>query len=155
MKSHVVNIARQIYSMPPAHGGILVADILSTPALSASWRRELEAMRLAVAGNRRLLVKTAREHQLGGRLDYIEGQYGMFSLLPVDERQVLALRERHGIYVAQTGAPISAASTREMSAIYAKRLPTCFLNKQPYTVFCLAARWLIFIFFRPRPPLST
>ncbi|NWG93109.1 MAG: aspartate/tyrosine/aromatic aminotransferase, partial [Parvularculaceae bacterium] len=103
MKSHVVNIARQIYSMPPAHGGFLVADILSTPELAASWRRELEAMRQTVAGNRRLLVKTAREHQLGARLDFIERQHGMFSLLPVDERQVLALRERHGIYVAANG----------------------------------------------------
>jgi aspartate/tyrosine/aromatic aminotransferase len=103
MKSHVVNIARQIYSMPPAHGGFLVTDILSTPDLAASWRRELEAMRRAVAGNRRLIVKTAREHQLGERLDFIERQYGMFSLLPVDERQVLALRERHGVYVAANG----------------------------------------------------
>lgn len=103
MKSHAVNIARQVYSMPPAHGGILVADILSTPELAANWRRELEAMRLAVAGNRRLLVRTARERQLGTRLDYIERQFGMFSLLPTDERQVLALRERHGIYVAGNG----------------------------------------------------
>lgn len=103
MKSHVVNAARQIYSMPPAHGAILVADILSTPDLSMIWRRELETMRRAVEDNRRLLVRTARDHQLGGRLDFIERQNGMFSLLPVDERQVLALRERHGIYVAGNG----------------------------------------------------
>ncbi|MFZ5619381.1 MAG: aromatic amino acid transaminase [Pseudomonadota bacterium] len=103
MRSHVVNIARQIYSMPPAHGGILVADILTTPELVASWRAELEAMRTAVVTNRRLLVRTAAEHQLGGRLDYIARQNGMFSLLPLNEAQVLALRERHGIYVASNG----------------------------------------------------
>lgn len=103
MKSHAINIARQIYSMPPAHGGILVADILATPALAESWRRELELMRLAVASNRRLLVRTARQHQLGDRLDFIERQFGMFSLLPLDARQVLALRERHGVYIADNG----------------------------------------------------
>lgn len=103
MRSHVVNIARQIYSMPPAHGGILVADILTTPELSTLWRNELEGMRKAVVANRQLLVKTAAEHQLGGRLDYIARQNGMFSLLPLNEAQVLALRERHGIYVAGNG----------------------------------------------------
>lgn len=103
MRSHVLNIARQIYSMPPAHGGFLVADILTTPELDASWRQELEAMRKAVVANRRLLVKTAAEHQLAGRLDYIERQNGMFSLLPLNDAQVLALRERHGIYVAGAG----------------------------------------------------
>lgn len=103
MKSHVVNLARQIYSMPPALGGVLVADILTTPELSANWRGELETMRRAVVGNRRLLVATAREHQLGDKLSFIERQHGMFSLLPIDERQVLALRERHGVYVAGNG----------------------------------------------------
>lgn len=103
MRSHVVNIARQIYSMPPAHGGIMVADILSTPDLDRAWRAELESMRRAVVSNRRLLVKTAAEHQLGDPLSYIERQNGMFSLLPVDERQVQALRERHGVYIAGNG----------------------------------------------------
>lgn len=103
MKSHVLNISRQIYSMPPAHGGLLVADILSTPDLSRLWRDELEAMRVAVVANRVLLAKTATEHQLGDRLQYIARQNGMFSLLPVTESQVLALRERHGVYVAGNG----------------------------------------------------
>lgn len=103
MKSHVLNIARQIYSMPPALGGILVADILGAPDLAAAWRSELESMRRAVVANRLLLVKTAAERQLGGRLDFIARQNGMFSLLPVNEAQVLLLRERHGVYVAGNG----------------------------------------------------
>ncbi len=103
MKSHAINIARQIYSMPPAHGGILVADILTTPDLSQLWRRELDEMRLAVKGNRTLLVKSAQERQLGDRLDFIARQHGMFSLLPLNETQVLALRDRHGVYVAGNG----------------------------------------------------
>ncbi len=103
MKSHILNIARQIYSMPPAHGGIIVADILTDPALNKAWRAELEEMRLAVIANRRRLVKTAAEHQLGDQLTFIERQNGMFSLLPVSDAQVLALREKHGVYLAGGG----------------------------------------------------
>lgn len=103
MRSHVLNLARQIYSMPPGHGGILVADILATPELDRVWRSELEAMRKAVIASRLLLVKTAREHQLGRQFDAIASQNGMFSLLPVSEAQALALRERHGVYIFGNG----------------------------------------------------
>lgn len=103
MRSHVVNIARQIYSMPPGHGAILVADILTTPDLDAAWRTELEAMRKAVVANRLLLVKTAAEHQLGDRFAAVARQNGMFSLLPVTDAEVLALREKHGVYIANGG----------------------------------------------------
>lgn len=103
MRSNAVNIARQVYSMPPAHGALLVREILSTPDLDRSWREELEAMRQTVVANRNLLISTAAEHQLGGALDYVARQNGMFSLLPVNEAQVLALRERHGIYVTGNG----------------------------------------------------
>ncbi|MEZ5915814.1 MAG: aminotransferase class I/II-fold pyridoxal phosphate-dependent enzyme [Parvularculaceae bacterium] len=89
--------------MPPGHGGIIVAGILTDPALNRSWRAELEEMRLAVIANRRRLVETAARHQLGDRLSYIEEQNGMFSLLPVTDAEVLALRERHGVYVAGGG----------------------------------------------------
>lgn len=103
MRSHAVNIARQVYSMPPAHGGILAADILTTPELDALWRAELEAMRRAVVANRLLLVRTAAEHQLGGRLQYIARQNGMFSLLPLSDAEVLSLRDQYGVYVAGGG----------------------------------------------------
>ncbi|MCA8888014.1 MAG: aspartate/tyrosine/aromatic aminotransferase [Parvularculaceae bacterium] len=103
MRSHVHVIARQSWSMPPAHGGVIVAGILSNPALTKAWKDELEAMRLAVIGNRQLLVETAREHQLGDRLDYIAGQHGMFSMLPLNPDQVMAMRERHGVYMAGNG----------------------------------------------------
>ena len=44
--------ARRVYSMPPAHGAILAGKVLSDPALTASWKQELEGMcsRINVAG---------------------------------------------------------------------------------------------------------
>lgn len=103
MRTHALNIARTMYSMPPANGAELVADILATPTLRASWRRELDAMRLAIDGNRKLLVERARAHQLGSTFDFIADQKGMFSLLPVSDAQALAMRERHGVYMTLSG----------------------------------------------------
>ncbi|MBI1364351.1 MAG: aminotransferase class I/II-fold pyridoxal phosphate-dependent enzyme [Alphaproteobacteria bacterium] len=103
VKSHLLNLARGNYSMPPAHGGEIVAEILTSPELTTLWREELSAMREAIRENRRLLVRTAAEMQMGDALSYIERQNGMFSLLPLSVEQVMAMRERHGIYMAGNG----------------------------------------------------
>lgn len=103
MTTHAVNAGRQMYSMPPAHGALLVAEVLGDPALAASWREELETMRLAVKRSREILVEAARAQQLGDGLDLLLRQSGMFSLLPIDEDQVGALRDRHAIYVVNSG----------------------------------------------------
>lgn len=101
--SQAISIARGIYSMPPAHGGAIVNEILSSPELTAMWRQELEDMRTLVAGNRQLLVAAARSTSLGNRLGFIGDQFGMFSLLPISNETVEQLRKEHGIYVVGGG----------------------------------------------------
>lgn len=103
VKSHVINVARGVYSMPPAHGGAIVAEIFRSPELTRMWRDELEEMAGIVRNNRRLLVKTAEEAGLGNRLSFIEGQNGMFSLLPMTAEEAVAARERHGVYIVGAG----------------------------------------------------
>jgi aspartate aminotransferase len=103
MTTHAVNAGRQMYSMPPAHGALLVAEVLADPALEQSWRAELEEMRLAVKRSRGMLVQAARAHQLGDRLDHLLKQNGMFSLLPLDEDQVAQLRDKHAIHAVGSG----------------------------------------------------
>ncbi|MGY4238329.1 aromatic-amino-acid transaminase [Bradyrhizobium sp. USDA 4449] len=45
VRSNLTSIARATYSMPPDHGGAVVAKILDNPDLRSSWERELDAMR--------------------------------------------------------------------------------------------------------------
>jgi aromatic-amino-acid transaminase len=37
------------------------------------------------------------------RLAFVADQYGMFSMLPLSKEQVWSLRERHAIYMADSG----------------------------------------------------
>ncbi|MFC2951889.1 aromatic amino acid transaminase [Marinicaulis aureus] len=103
VKSQATSLARKNYSMPPAHGGAIVAEILGDPALSALWREELSEMADRVRGNRRLLAQTAQDFGLHNRLSFIADQAGMFSLLPLTEDQIGALRDQHGVYVVGGG----------------------------------------------------
>ena len=86
-----------MWSMPPDHPAAVAHIILDDPELRALWMSEVAAMCARIRALRtRLAAKDSR-------LAYIEGQNGMFSMLPLSPEQVMALRETHGIYMAGSG----------------------------------------------------
>jgi aspartate aminotransferase len=99
VQSHVLQIARSIYSMPPDHGAAIAARIFGDPALSKTWLGELATMRDRIREMRALLAGHLRESTHGGSFDFIETQRGMFSLLGVPSSTVEALRTQHHIYM--------------------------------------------------------
>ncbi len=99
MLSHVLQIARGIYSMPPDHGAAIAAHIFTDAALKSDWIRELDAMRTRIADMRTLLAEQLRIATGGKSFDFIRTQRGMFSLLGVSPSAVDRLREQHHIYM--------------------------------------------------------
>jgi aspartate aminotransferase len=97
--SHLVRIARSLYSMPPDHGAAIVHEILGNPAFREQWIDELAAMRKRIAGLRQDLVRQLARSCPQRDFGFIAEQRGMFSFLGVDTRQVRALREQHHVYM--------------------------------------------------------
>ena len=95
--AHVLQRAREMWSMPPDHGAAAVRIVLDTPELKARWHGELDAMRDRINSVRQRIAAA------DPRLAFIGRQFGMFSMLPISQEQVLALRERHAIYMADSG----------------------------------------------------
>jgi aromatic-amino-acid transaminase len=95
--AHVFQRAREMWSMPPDHGAAAVRIVLDTPELRQRWPGELAAMRDR--------INTVRQRIAAAdpRLSYIGKQFGMFSMLPLSKDQVLALRDKHAIYMADSG----------------------------------------------------
>ena len=94
---HVLQLAREMWSMPPDHGAAIVRMVLDDEALRADWLAELTGMRERIAEVR------GRIAAADPRLAYIARQYGMFSMLPLSRDQVVALRTDHAIYMADSG----------------------------------------------------
>ncbi|QLF71565.1 aspartate/tyrosine/aromatic aminotransferase (plasmid) [Peteryoungia desertarenae] len=100
-RSNLVTMARTSYSMPPDHGAAVVRTILSSEELRRVWMEELDSMRNRLNGLRReLSAALADSWQLAPQIDE---QEGMFSLLPLDQADVLKLREEHGLYMPTSG----------------------------------------------------
>ena len=95
--AHVLQIAREMWSMPPDHGAAVVRTVLEDEALRTEWLHELDEMRGRIL---RLRARLAAAHP---DLAFIATQNGMFSMLPLTPAQVLKLRENHAIYMADNG----------------------------------------------------
>ena len=95
--AHVMQRAREMWSMPPDHGAAAVRIILDDAQLRTDWLVELTAMRERINSVRKRIAAA------DPRLAFIGRQYGMFSMLPLSKEQVLALREDHAIYMADSG----------------------------------------------------
>jgi aromatic-amino-acid transaminase len=94
---NLLGLARTMWSMPPDHGAAVVRIVLDDPQLRADWETELTSMCARIRSIR------ARIAAADPRLAFIDGQNGMFSMLPLSERAVLELRDSHGIYMAGSG----------------------------------------------------
>jgi aspartate aminotransferase len=99
VQSHMLHIARSIYSMPPDHGAAIAAKILAQPPLRREWLEELDAMRTRIQDMRALLANRLQEVTGDNSFDFIRTQHGMFSLLGVSREAVERLREKHHIYM--------------------------------------------------------
>ena len=100
--SQVNNVVRTIYSVPPDHGAVVVAMILSDVELKAAWRVELAEMRgrlreMRVLLNDALLAK-APEHDFS----HLVRAVGMFCFLGVTPEQVARLKKDYGVYMVSS-----------------------------------------------------
>ena len=95
-------VARQMYSMPPAHGALLVAMILDNETLRIQWQNELEQVRRRIISMRSVLVDRIKNNSAGINFDHIERQSGMFSFLGISAVQLERLRKDYGIYIVSS-----------------------------------------------------
>jgi len=96
-------VARPLYSMPPDHGSAIVRTILEDERLAASWRSELETVRLSIVSKRRQLSAAFRATTGTADFDYLEHGAGMFSLLNLSPREIADLRRDRGTYIVEDG----------------------------------------------------
>jgi aromatic-amino-acid transaminase len=107
--SQLKRVIRANYSTPPTHGGMVVATVLGTPDLRATWESELGEMRARIKTMRRKLSQGLAARTTKRDFSFIERQNGMFSYTGLTADQVRRLHEEFGIYAVSTGRVCVAA----------------------------------------------
>lgn len=94
--SQLRKIIRSLYSSPPMHGAKIVTKILDSAHLRTMWIEDLATIKTRIQQMRTRLAK-------GLNMPSLERQQGFFSLLGINEMQVLRLKEEKGIYLPSNG----------------------------------------------------
>lgn len=102
-------VIRTNYSNPPIHGGTVVAMVLNTPELRATWEKELGEMRLRIKQMRIALVEKLKSAGVKEDMSFITTQIGMFSYSGLSKDQMVRLRNEFGVYGTDTGRMCVAA----------------------------------------------
>jgi aspartate aminotransferase len=118
--THMVRIARGIWSMPPDHGAAIVQTILSDAGLAQQWSEELDAMRWRIQGLRHDVLQQLQEHCPQRDFSFVATQRGMFSFLGINMAQVRALREHHHVYMTDDSR-MNIAGLRAENLVYFAR----------------------------------
>ena len=109
------DLARGLYFMPPDHGAELVAEVLKDDRLNASWRQELDGIRLRIYDLRSMLKDAIESIDPNYDANYLVEQKGMFSCLPLSPTQQQIMEEEHGIFMLPD-ARINFAALAQSSA---------------------------------------
>lgn len=96
-------VVRRVYSNPPLHGGFITASVLNDPALFAQWEQEVAQMRQRIATMRRRAHELLTEKLPSYDSSYFVTQQGMFSYTGLSLSQLHALRDKHGVYIIDSG----------------------------------------------------
>jgi aspartate/tyrosine/aromatic aminotransferase len=115
--THIKRVARANYSNPPAHGGAIVATVLTDPELRRQWEGEVAEMRERINTMRHLFVETLQDKGVERDFSFIARQRGMFSFSGLNPEQVKALRDRYAIYIVGSGR-ISVAGMTDANMDY-------------------------------------
>jgi aspartate aminotransferase len=116
--SNLMSISRVLYSMPPAHGAWVIAEILSDKALRTAWVADVAAMRERINSVRLALARSLVNHTKSDRFNFIAEQQGMFSYLGIELEQIRALRQEYSVYMLESSRiNVAGATSRTVETV--------------------------------------
>lgn len=116
--SNMMSASRETYSMPPAHGAFLVAEVLDDAGLRQQWQAELASMCDRIGALRSKFVESTQAVSQDLHFEFVEQQFGMFSFLGITAEQAQQLRAEHSVYLLDSSrVNIAGLSARNMDYV--------------------------------------
>jgi aspartate aminotransferase, mitochondrial len=110
-------IVRPMYSNPPIYGARIVNTILSDKKLYAQWEVDCKTMADRIADMRTLLKNTLVSHGSKRSWNHITDQIGMFCYTGLTKEEVIAIRDKHAVYMTMDGR-VSMAGVNSSNVDY-------------------------------------
>lgn len=114
---HSKKVIRSFYSSPPIQGGRIIKTVLQSAELKKMWQQELDEMRMRLKSLRELFVKALEKEDFPVNFQFLLRDQGLFSLMGLNENQVLKLRNQSGVYLLDNSR-INIAALRPSNMEY-------------------------------------
>ena len=121
-------LQRSEISNPPAYGAKIASKILNDPKLFAEWEDNLRTMSGRIMEMRKTLKSNLDKLDTPGTWDHITEQIGMFSFTGLNEKQVLAIREKWHVYMTKNGRISMAGLNTHNVEYFAKAIDDVVRN---------------------------
>ena len=95
--------ARNIHSNPPRFGSDVLKTILTSPDLTAEWKKDVKTMADRIILMRQEFLSTIRAKGQEEKWSYIGKQRGMFAFTHLSEQNVTRLREEFSVHCLPNG----------------------------------------------------
>jgi len=105
-------IARELYFHPPDHAAEIINILLDDKILKNEWLLEISKMQKRIVSLREKFSNSLQNKFKSDYFSFLNVQNGMFSLLPISEKGIMALRKENVIYLMPDGR-INIASLPE------------------------------------------
>ena len=90
--------AKLLWLSPNVYGARLVKIILQDPQLLKLWKEEFFQIHSRIKENRELLQKALIKYEVKGKWDNLNKQNGIFIFVPLNEKQIIFIKEKYHIY---------------------------------------------------------
>ncbi|KAJ5429305.1 Pyridoxal phosphate-dependent transferase major region subdomain 2 [Penicillium cf. griseofulvum] len=120
IERHMSLLARAESGAPPDFGSKIVETVLSDDTLERQWRQEVRHMADQLKSRRITLRQRLEELETPGDWKHITDQNGMFSYVGLSDEQVTLLRNKHHVYLQDSGR-ISIAGLNKFNIDYTAR----------------------------------
>ncbi|EAW08291.1 putative aspartate aminotransferase [Aspergillus clavatus NRRL 1] len=101
--ANLCHLVRGEYSVPPRGGSEVVRTVLGSEKLRQQWFDDLRLMSGRIKEMRQALYDELLRLGTPGSWDHILSQIGMFTYTGLTKNQVLAIRQRHHVYMLKSG----------------------------------------------------
>jgi len=123
VQSNLENIFRIVNSNPAAYGPMIAKTVLESKELKTMWLKDLKKMSDSIKKRRKLFAKSSK-----GNFDYVRGQFGLFSLLTINKKNVEKLKKENGIYLLSNGRINFGGISNNNISIASKAINNLFID---------------------------
>lgn len=103
LKSHLIVLARSLFSFPSLYGARIINKIVSSPALKDLWLQEQKKVYDRIIETREAVVAEMQLRGVNIDFDFLKNQKGIYMFLDLNEAQMEKLANEHLVFLASGG----------------------------------------------------